>query len=180
MPTLYDRILEYLFDRQDENGYVNLFNDDFKDVDKWVLREKAGELSKLERIEIPIKLRILTDGGRTERERWEDENVFRARIKLAGVEYVNELRKNRHSTETKKIEVKAEQIGTLNLGDINNSGHFNQSSDDLSLKKNESKKQTKQPDENPKRKMNAYEKWTIILAVVSVVITIILKLLDFI
>ena len=134
-PTLYDRILEYLFDRQDEKGYVNLFNDDFKDVDKWVLREKAGELSKLGRIEIPIKLRILTDGGRIERERWEDENVFRAKIKLAGVEYVNELRKNRQSTETKKIEVKAEQIGTLNLGDINNSGHFNQSSDDLSFNK---------------------------------------------
>jgi len=127
-PTFYDRILEYLFDRQDEKGYVNLFNEDFKDADKSLLREKAGELSKLGRIEIPIKLRILTNEGRTERERWQEENVFHAKIKLAGVEYVNELRKQRQPTETKKIEVKAGQIGTLNLGDIDNTGEFNQSS----------------------------------------------------
>jgi hypothetical protein len=125
-PTLYDRILEYLFDRQDEKGYVNLFNDDFKDVDRILLREKVGELARAERIDRKVKLRIVT-GSRTPRERWEDNNLLE-------VEYVTELRKNRKPTETKKIEVKAEQIGTLNLGDIENKGEFNQSSNNNLIK----------------------------------------------
>jgi hypothetical protein len=50
----------------------------------------------------------------------------------------------------------------------------------FSSEKNEIKKQTRQPTEKPNRKISKYEKWTLILGGLSILVTIILKLLDYI
>jgi hypothetical protein len=86
----------------------------------------------------------------------------------------------RVTTQQPIVSIQTGDIGTVqkNYGTIGES--MTQSRDDLSVKMTDNRKQVKQPTENPKRKISKYEKWTLILTGITIVVSIILKLLDFI
>lgn len=73
----------YLYERQDTDDFVNLFNNDFADIEKPKIRNKVIELRNAGQLEIKPNGRFYTGLSR-----WRRTNVLQTKILFPGKEYV--------------------------------------------------------------------------------------------
>src|SRR5687767_4345402 len=122
---IFDRLQLFLFNHKDSNEFMELYNSDFKDVSKAVLRDKAYELQKKGRIEIKplgtLAISFHSKGGPSVVNVNNVNSTLKARIKIDGVDYVKQnLIKNMGEHIGKKTEITNHgSIGNINTGDAN-------------------------------------------------------------
>ena len=176
---LHEQILLYLFQFRDDGEFHDILAK-FNDRNKKLIRETINELATKKFIRENPSLRVITG----EPDRYPRKDTLKAKILIDGINFVKEkLLKPDEPKETKQHIVIKGQVGVFQNVTAPNSGTISPTVDSSltqlsrSRKKIEIKNETKHPIEKPSRKMTIAEKWTIILSVIAIIVTVLIAYL---